>query len=359
MSSQTDKFCLRWNDFESNISSAFKELREDKDFFDVTLACEDDQLQAHKVILSACSPFFKTVLRRNRHEHPLLYLKGVKYQELVAVLNFMYHGEVNVAQEELNSFLAVAEELKVKGLTQNGSSSSKNSSSSAPIPSPSFQRPAPPPISPQASKRPRASPPTPTHIDLQIAPVKCEPIALPTNTPDHPSDTVNPSMYMEEYAGYEEGYDDNSEEVSYDDSAIVHGAQNADGNKDLLHVIKSMSMKVRTEDSMGWCWRCTMCDYFSANQTNLTNHIEKNHLDQCYFCPKCSKEFRSRHALKIHIQRLHDDEPQCCVICAKMFPSRKTLKAHVKSHSMQPAMVAESHSIMQQVLMPPSPYNAK
>ena len=118
-------------------------------------------------------------------------------------------------------------------------------------------------------------------------------------------------------------------------------------------------MKVRTEDSMGWCWRCTMCDYFSANQTNLTNHIEKNHLDQCYFCPKCSKEFRSRHALKIHIQRLHDDEPQCCVICAKMFPSRKTLKAHVKSHSMQPAMVAESHSIMQQVLMPPSPYNAK
>ena len=124
---------------------------------------------------------------------------------------------------------------------------------------------------------------------------------------------------------------------------------------DLLHVIKSMSMKVRTEDSMGWCWRCTMCDYFSANQTNLTNHIEKNHLDQCYFCPKCSKEFRSRHALKIHIQRLHDDEPQCCVICAKMFPSRKTLKAHVKSHSMQP-VIGESHSIMQQVLMPQSPY---
>jgi len=139
MSSPSDsKFCLRWNDFESNISSAFKELREDKDFFDVTLACEDEQLQAHKVILSACSPFFKTVLRRNRHGHPLLYLNGVKYQELVAVLNFMYHGEVNVAQEELNSFLAIAEELKVKGLTQNGSSSSKSSSSAAPIPSPSF-----------------------------------------------------------------------------------------------------------------------------------------------------------------------------------------------------------------------------
>ena len=52
-----EKFCLRWNDFETSISGAFKELRDDKDFFDVTLACEDNQVQAHKVILSACSPY--------------------------------------------------------------------------------------------------------------------------------------------------------------------------------------------------------------------------------------------------------------------------------------------------------------
>ena len=113
----SEKFCLRWNDFESNISVAFRELRDDKDFFDVTLACEDEQIQAHKVILSACSPFFRQILRRNAHQHPLLYLKGVKYTDVQSVLNFMYHGEVNVAQEDLNSFLAVAEDLKVKGLT--------------------------------------------------------------------------------------------------------------------------------------------------------------------------------------------------------------------------------------------------
>ena len=120
----TEKFCLRWNDFETNISSAFRELRDDQDFFDVTLACDEEEtLKAHKVILSACSPFFRSLLRRNRHEHPLLYMKGVKFTDLTSVLNFMYHGEVNVAQEDLNSFLAVAEDLKVKGLTQKNESS--------------------------------------------------------------------------------------------------------------------------------------------------------------------------------------------------------------------------------------------
>ena len=114
-----EKFCLRWNDFESNISVAFREIREEKDFFDCTLSCGSRQIQAHKIILSACSPFFRSILKQNPHQHPLLYLKGVTFTDLQAVLNFMYHGEVNIAQEELNSFLAVAEELQVKGLTQN------------------------------------------------------------------------------------------------------------------------------------------------------------------------------------------------------------------------------------------------
>ena len=114
----SEKFCLKWNDFEHNVSSAFNDIREEKDFFDVTLVCENNQVQAHKVIIAACSPFFKTILRRNPHQHPLLYMKGILYDDLVSVLNFMYKGEVNVAQEQLNSFLAVAEDLQVKGLTQ-------------------------------------------------------------------------------------------------------------------------------------------------------------------------------------------------------------------------------------------------
>ena len=143
---QGEKFCLKWNEFESNVSTAFRELREDRDFFDVTLACDGNQLEAHKVILSACSPFFRGVLKRNPHQHPLLYLKGVRYEDILAVLNFMYHGEVNIAQEELNSFLAVAEELQVKGLTQGG-----GGGGGPPVP----KRPPEPPRQPKPQARPQ------------------------------------------------------------------------------------------------------------------------------------------------------------------------------------------------------------
>jgi hypothetical protein len=135
--SEQEKFCLKWNDFERNISHSFKDLRDDRDFFDVTLACETNQIQAHKVILSACSPFFRGVLTQNPHQHPLLYLKDVRYKDLESVLSFMYHGEVNVAQDQLNSFLLVAEELQVKGLTQSSNSSGGSSSKQQQQPPPS------------------------------------------------------------------------------------------------------------------------------------------------------------------------------------------------------------------------------
>ena len=112
-----DKFCLQWNDFQDNVKSAFGHLRDSTDFADVTLACEDGrQVKAHKVILASLSPFFQRILKRNNHSHPLIYMKGMKTDDLTAIVDFLYYGEANVFQEKLDSFLAIAEELQLKGL---------------------------------------------------------------------------------------------------------------------------------------------------------------------------------------------------------------------------------------------------
>ena len=67
-----EKFCLRWNDFETNLSAAFRNIREAKDFFDCTLSCGSRQIQAHKIVLSACSPFFRSILSQNPYADILL-----------------------------------------------------------------------------------------------------------------------------------------------------------------------------------------------------------------------------------------------------------------------------------------------
>ena len=122
MQRSDEKIFLQSNDFRNDVSSAFGELRDDKDFTDVTLACEDgQQVEAHKVVLIASSPFFLNILKRNKHSHPLIYMRGVKSENLTAMVDFFYHGEANVFQDNLDSFLVLAEELQLKGLRGNQS----------------------------------------------------------------------------------------------------------------------------------------------------------------------------------------------------------------------------------------------
>ena len=115
----SEKLCLQWNDFQDVVQVSFRELRTDNDFTDVTLACEDQSIKAHKVVLSACSPFFKKLLKTHSHPQPLIYMKGIKSSSLTAIIDFLYLGEANLFQEELDSFLALAEELQLKGLGSN------------------------------------------------------------------------------------------------------------------------------------------------------------------------------------------------------------------------------------------------
>merc|ERR1712212_676853 len=118
MAGDQQQFCLRWNDFQTNMVSSFKHLRDEKSFTDVTLACDGQTCKAHKMVLSACSPYFKALLEENPAKHPIIILKDVPFQHLTAILEFMYAGEVNVAQDQLPQFLKTAERLKVKGLAE-------------------------------------------------------------------------------------------------------------------------------------------------------------------------------------------------------------------------------------------------
>ena len=114
-----EEILVTWKEFQQKGSSSFAELRERPDFTDVTLVSEDGhQFKGHKVILGSLCPFFMELLKKNEHPHPLVHMLGVKSIELSAVMDFLYNGESSIFQEHLEAFLALAQKLKLNGLTR-------------------------------------------------------------------------------------------------------------------------------------------------------------------------------------------------------------------------------------------------
>ncbi|XP_041968256.1 broad-complex core protein isoforms 1/2/3/4/5-like isoform X3 [Aricia agestis] len=174
-----EQFSLCWNNFHANMSAGFHGLLSRGDLVDVTLAAEGRLLQAHKLVLSVCSPYFQEMFKMNPTQHPIVFLKDVSHSALRDLLQFMYQGEVNVKQEELASFISTAEQLQVKGLT--GNSNEESSTPSKPKPT---SRPGP------RSSQQRQSVMTKLETDLDSKP-SSTPVAI--KRPNRPSIASNNS----------------------------------------------------------------------------------------------------------------------------------------------------------------------
>ena len=288
----TEKFCLRWNDFETNISSAFHDLKEEKDFSDVTLVCADQQVEAHRVILAACSPFFKKVLRKVQHSHPLIYMRGVKFSDLEAVLSFVYHGEVNVAEADVNNFLAVAEELEVKGLTC-GKKYTEGNSNHLPRSNSKLQpQPSVPPLSQSA-----------TAVTLET-PLKTEQEWLWSASENKNADEAVPDKRESESSQLVNTSKASVEEV--DRYAVYEDFSQEKGEGfDLNNYIEKIS-----EGANFGQFKCNICGYVSSQKANLRRHIESKHFPGLfeYSCDQCEKNFNTMTKYRNHQRRHHSNK---------------------------------------------------
>ena len=113
----SEKFSLKWNDYLSNWTKSLSELRHDTESADVTLVSNDKiKFAAHKILLSSCSNTFKFILKGNTHANAntLLFLGGISSINLGFILDYIYYGEVNLFQEQLDSFLESAQKLEIE-----------------------------------------------------------------------------------------------------------------------------------------------------------------------------------------------------------------------------------------------------
>ena len=258
----SEKLSVQWNDFKDNAIGSLRNLKDDKDFLDVTLASEDGkQVEAHKVILAISSPFFQNLLRRNKHPHPLIYMRGVKSDDLLAIVDFLYFGKANVNQENLDSFLAIAEELQLKGLMGSSNEAIETNTN------PPFQK-------------------------------------KENRTQNHGSNLSKPPPLLRN--------DSNEDILKFDGgNRSVALASYLSGNvQELDEKCLSMMAKTIKKDKDGnLLYSCVTCGKEAINSA-LKKHIEANHLEGISIpCNLCETTLRTRDALRIHMSRKHKKSP--------------------------------------------------
>ncbi|KOB77344.1 putative bric-a-brac [Operophtera brumata] len=109
-------FHLKWNNHLQNLSQLFTTIYSSSSLADVTLSCRDGTLKAHKLVLSACSPYFEQIFKENPCQHPIVILKGIPFSEINLLVEFMYKGSVDVQELDLQSLMHTASELEIRGL---------------------------------------------------------------------------------------------------------------------------------------------------------------------------------------------------------------------------------------------------
>jgi len=282
-------FNLDWSNFPENSVNSIKESRADGAFTDVTLVCEDDQVEAHRVILAASSPFFNSILRRIQHPHPLIFLKDVRARDLTALVDFMYNGRTDVLEDDLPLFMSLAESIQLKGISSEIENISLN----------------------QNKERAKHK-----YSKVKIEPITHKETQEIIDTEDKSSIATTIAKTCIEDNTIEDAEAENSSAENVKVHNIIKGTMHmtteegdmkksrvvVDKHEDLDQVIKTL---IFSEDGMS---NCTMCGKSSKTLHSIITHIEANHImGLMHTCNFCTKFCRTRDALRKHIIRIHKD----------------------------------------------------
>jgi len=262
-----DLVSLNYDRFDTHTTDMLDKLLSDKDFADVTLAAEDQQMKAHKFILSSSSLFFKNIFNQNPHQNPLIYLKGISIENLQNLVKFMYRGEVRIERDKLSSFVEAGQELKVKFLTKEHTNDYSN----------------------QASN-------------------------IKENENVSASDSSN-ELNIEQDLFL---FDDNSKEVESKEDIQIYSSE----SKEL-----TLSNKLKHEyENFG----CNECDVVTSCKANLYRHRKLVHLKERFPCQLCDSILRRKDQLKQHQLSVHEGVRYICDQCQFSAKYPQMVSSHKK-----------------------------
>ena len=361
----SEKFCLRWD----SRWETFTRIRDYSQFFDCTLTTDDDEaysvnLRAHKVILSACSEFFGNILTKDSmcaHPNPLIYIRGISTRDMQNLLHFIYNGEVNIAREEVDHFLEVAETPKIKGLTKGpigtlvkhlekdnkhlnvtpsssltigGESYSKiEISSSAPIVIEDSEESDKEDYGEDFEDEIKEVIDEQTNVPIEYESSDCEaretpkatvseirpPVPIPIGNSEEKDVTIKMSFEAE----IKEGIDEPTSIPEEDE----HG--NGEARETPKATVALPYTKIPgTKPTQ---YKCKFCPYESKINNAMRHFRFKHSNNRDYECATCGMKFKSEPNMRRHFKFKHSDRRDyVCTSCGKAFKSEYNLKKHVK-----------------------------
>ncbi|XP_043208010.1 broad-complex core protein isoforms 1/2/3/4/5-like isoform X1 [Amphibalanus amphitrite] len=324
------KFCLKWDGFHSNLTSVFETLRQGEELVDITLCCEGKKLKAHKMMLSAASPFFRDLLQENPCQHPVFVLRDTRCQDMAAIIEFVYRGSVNVSQAQLASFIQTAELLQIRGLSGDEDAKQRESRPPSvdavptePPPMPAFRgsnrrsasppgtpqryRPAPggrpePTTPPAKRRRPSAASPPPPPAVLAAPP---EPPGAPPPLPDLHEPVVKQEKFEEsdEVQVYESSVPPGLEQMIFAPQQYPRAMNSSTGSIPPTPATGVNSSEDSSQGSTRSGHTCPVCGQRYWSLASLHNHVSLHR--GTTVCPVCSKicsttSNRNRHMANKH-----------------------------------------------------------
>ena len=277
-------FYLRWNNFETNAPNTLRKLWNDQDFADVTLATVDDkQIRAHKVILSSCSELFRNIFLKNPHQNPLLYLKGIRYKELALVIEFIYLGQCEVRQSELEDFLSMGNDLKVGGIMEN----------------------------------------------INLKDIEEPLVENGTHKTQEPQESGSNYTDLDD-ASWEMSPQENYREVILPSNQQEGGRFFCSECNAGFGTNTGLSLHKSSEHE-GVRYICDQCDYKATQQSNLTSHKQSKHEGVRYNCDQCNYKATQQSHLTSHKQSKHEGVRYNCDQCDSTFTGQSSATKHKQS----------------------------
>ncbi|XP_057369562.1 protein tramtrack, beta isoform-like isoform X6 [Daphnia carinata] len=323
-----EEFCLRWNNHHHVLVSVLDKLLEKESMCDVTLAADHQFVRVHRLVLCACSNYFEEMLSKQVDKQAFIFLKDVSFPDLRALVDYMYKGEVNVAQEHLASFLQTAEALDIKGLAykegdQSKPKSNQNVRSSAvkrtlneSVPTSSVlstssnpQRndndSSHPPTQNQSSSRPKPPPAKKAHI-------------LPSESPTNPPSTDPDDHFVVVDTKLESEMDSDHMEDHLEDNGTEWASRALDGDDDwstsdpgMISIVPNSTREITFSSSAS---ETKLVDNVAGpsgtqSKTNNSSSTTASRGDEMdtgqsrVGCPNCHRTYKSNKFLYRHLRQ--------------------------------------------------------